>query len=669
MSAHAAVQKRQHEESAPQNMGRGKSSQGAGVGLPLFMQTNPTASARITLQRKCACGGTPGANDECETCNSGKFLQTKLAIGASDDPLEQEADRVADQVLAMPENSTVSAAPPRIQRYTGQATGETGTATGETGTAPASVDRVLASSGRPLDATLQQDMGQRFGHDFSRVRVHSGSEAEQSARDVSAHAYTVGYNLIFGAGQFAPETHAGRRLIAHELTHVVQQSSSDGDRTEPNNWKLGLSPIMANDQATELEANRIESQGQGGKPGYVVARTPVGIARKPKAVGNPELELNIILAFDPMTAEHARRGFEAYSKLLDKKRKEIFDKHVKTGGIKRWMFALSKTDATENFVLEVMQVLRWVEEEATRAAAGLSDADIAEAQAKFKIAEAKTAAEAEAKAKAPMKPPPKVTPKDIEEQRKKKVESTSIAPPKIIGWDKKPQAERDKWEQRGKDVVKNVLALVAKKFPDVKLTAANFVADFRGVEARGAGVLAYGQTGPKSVRQAVFGYAFVEAAEADPAYVLSVVMHEIFGHPEYGPYGTEYHLVLYDLAQSKMPGYTKPAAGTQARRAEIDAYAYQETEIYSLLRSLPFHTPIAAKDLGKGLVSIDPKATVTARIGLIKTQWKAEIAVALLRGLHQRLLFDPRISGLAMNAFEEGVKLYFPKEAATINVR
>lgn len=219
MSTRAVVQKRQHEESAPQNTGPGKSSQATGVGLPLFMQANPTASAGITLQRKCACGGTPGANDECETCNSGKFLQPKLAIGASDDPLEQEADRVADQVLAMPANSTVSAAPLPIQRYTGQATAATGTV-------PASVDRVLADSGKPLDPALRQDMEQRFGHDFSKVRVHSSAASAQSARDVNAHAYTVGHNIVFGAGRFSSATLAGKRLLAHELTHVVQQEKS-----------------------------------------------------------------------------------------------------------------------------------------------------------------------------------------------------------------------------------------------------------------------------------------------------------------------------------------------------------------------------------------------------------------------------------------------------------
>lgn len=172
------------------------------------------------LQRRCACGGSAVSSltGVCEQCKE-KRLQAKLAIGATNDPLEQEADRIADQVLATPPNSAVSSAPPRIQRFTGQSAGQADTA-------PASVDRVLASPGRPLDSGLQQDMEQRFGHDFSRVRVHSGATAEQSAREMNAHAYTVGQNIVFGAGRFAPASHGGRRLIAHELTHVVQQTAA-----------------------------------------------------------------------------------------------------------------------------------------------------------------------------------------------------------------------------------------------------------------------------------------------------------------------------------------------------------------------------------------------------------------------------------------------------------
>ncbi|MBE9581068.1 MAG: DUF4157 domain-containing protein [Proteobacteria bacterium] len=164
------------------------------------------------------------------------LVQTKLIINQPNDRYEQEADRVAEQVMAAPAHTGVSGSPPHIQRYMGQATGEVDTV-------PASVDRVLASSGTPLEPMLRQDMGQRFGHDFSRVRVHSGMAAEQSTREVNANAYTAGHNVVFGAGRFEPETHEGQRLIAHELAHVVQQSGSDGVRVghaglRPNSPRL-----------------------------------------------------------------------------------------------------------------------------------------------------------------------------------------------------------------------------------------------------------------------------------------------------------------------------------------------------------------------------------------------------------------------------------------------
>ncbi|MFO0699075.1 MAG: DUF4157 domain-containing protein [Nitrospira sp.] len=162
-------------------------------------------------------------------------MQRKLVIGASNDPLEQEADRIADQVMAGPILSHINAVSPRIQRFTGHTTGKAD--------APASVDRVLASSGRPLESELQHDMGQRFGYDFSHVRVHTGSDAQQSARDVNAHAYTVGHNVVFGTAEFSPETHAGRRLIAHELTHVTQQSGAEGTYAGQSYDGRGLSSV------------------------------------------------------------------------------------------------------------------------------------------------------------------------------------------------------------------------------------------------------------------------------------------------------------------------------------------------------------------------------------------------------------------------------------------
>ena len=216
-----------------------------------------SSHAGLLLQRKCACGESASSSltGECEECKD-KRLQKKLSIGASNDPLEQEADRVADQVLATPVRPAVSGAVPRIQRFTGQTTGDEGTV-------PASVDRVLASSGRPLDSALQQDMEQRFGHDFSRVRVHSGPAAEQSARDVNAHAYTVGQNIVFGTGQLSPATHEGRRFLAHELTHVVQQSVASRQVVARQSEQVsGAPPVQVKPRSltTTLNAKSMEDQ-------------------------------------------------------------------------------------------------------------------------------------------------------------------------------------------------------------------------------------------------------------------------------------------------------------------------------------------------------------------------------------------------------------------------
>jgi len=148
-------------------------------------------------------------------------MQAKLAVGPAGDDHEREADRVSAQVNAAPAAGSAIGAAPRIRRVTGTSSGSGLGA----GAAPAAVDHAVAGSGISLEPRLRQDMEQRFGEDFSGVRVHSDPAAAQSARDVNAHAYTVGRDIVFGAGQFAPTTPEGRRLIAHELTHVVQQGA------------------------------------------------------------------------------------------------------------------------------------------------------------------------------------------------------------------------------------------------------------------------------------------------------------------------------------------------------------------------------------------------------------------------------------------------------------
>lgn len=170
-----------------------------------------------TVLRQCDCGGS------CTSC-AGKAkehtIQTKLTITPADDVCEQEAERVADRVMAMTPCCDVSSVPLGVQRFTGQTSGEAGIV-------PASVDHVLTRPGNQLEPELRKDMEHRFSDDFSQVRIHTGSEAAQSAREIQANAYTAGNQIVFGAGKYDPGTFEGKRLIAHELTHTIQQRGAE----------------------------------------------------------------------------------------------------------------------------------------------------------------------------------------------------------------------------------------------------------------------------------------------------------------------------------------------------------------------------------------------------------------------------------------------------------
>ncbi len=146
------------------------------------------------------------------------LIQAKLASDQLGDEHEREADRVAAAVTTRSGHG-IGGGPPLIRDplRASQTVADL---------APSSVGEVLARPGMPLEPSVERDMGLRFMHDFSRVRVHCDAAAAKSADDIHAHAYTAGHNIVFARGAFEPGTPQGRRLIAHELTHVVQQSQA-----------------------------------------------------------------------------------------------------------------------------------------------------------------------------------------------------------------------------------------------------------------------------------------------------------------------------------------------------------------------------------------------------------------------------------------------------------
>lgn len=183
------------------------------------------SSTALWLQRKCACGGSAGLAGECTECHRKKFLgkplQTKLRVNEPGDEYEQEADRVAAQVMRMsaPNRELQASKTPALSLVERKVSGRHA----GIGAAPSIVHEVLSSPGQPLDRHTRAYFEPRFGHDLSRVLIHADAQAAASARAVDAWAYTVGQHIVFDAGRYGPTTSEGKRLLAHELTHTIQQ--------------------------------------------------------------------------------------------------------------------------------------------------------------------------------------------------------------------------------------------------------------------------------------------------------------------------------------------------------------------------------------------------------------------------------------------------------------
>jgi hypothetical protein len=195
----------------------------------------------------------------------GRLLQAKLDVGRPDDEHEREADRVAEQVMRAPDPGSTreGAAPPCGDEELVQPRPVTGGAA-----PPASPDvearvRGLQGKGKPLPPSTRAFFEPRLGRDLGHVRVHAGAGAGEAARAVRARAFTVGRDVVFGAGQYAPGTVEGKKLLAHELAHVVQQARS-GDGLIQRTWDYPPASAQGYDIGrtyTLLNPTRLRPQG------------------------------------------------------------------------------------------------------------------------------------------------------------------------------------------------------------------------------------------------------------------------------------------------------------------------------------------------------------------------------------------------------------------------
>lgn len=207
-------------------------------GSSSYLQTGRPEALEATLQRKCSCGGS------CDKCKA-----------------EQADDEHANvQRKPVPQISAIASSPSSAGM-----------------TAPPIVHEVLRSAGQPLDAGTRAFFEPRFGYDFGSVRLHTDSRATESAARIHANAYAVGNNLVVANGRCAANTHAGRLLLAHELTHVIQQAQLPLPRVQRDNPHKQDPPVMRPAQkegpggevaAQETEIERRWKKWKGAATGF-----------------------------------------------------------------------------------------------------------------------------------------------------------------------------------------------------------------------------------------------------------------------------------------------------------------------------------------------------------------------------------------------------------------
>jgi len=333
-------------------------------------ETGPVSTAApfsgLSIQRKasCACGGG------CPRCQSKLPIQAKLAVSEPGDIYEQEADRVADQVMRMPDPGATETAAvgaqaqgSRIQRMCTECEEElhrqpieeeeeeeTLQGKEEPGRIPEVTPDVQAQfhamrgGGQPLAEPTRGFFEPRFGHNFRDVRIHTGARAAELARAVRAKAFTFGHDIVFGVGEYAPGNMVGQRLLAHELAHVTQQGGArhirrqteQGDENDvlANSSEVSISipPGMS-----DLFPEDLASAGQEEEVG--VARSPLNatdwnahpereaIAEHPYLTGMGREELGAHLKEGRPLEASVRTSMEhRYGRPLDHVRIHIDDK-------------------------------------------------------------------------------------------------------------------------------------------------------------------------------------------------------------------------------------------------------------------------------------------------------------------------------------------------------
>ena len=501
-----------------------------------------------------------------------------------------------------------------------------------------------ATAGGAVAVPHRARMEAGFGESFAGVRVHLGGAAPLSR--IAAAAAASDEHIAFA--NRAPT----ERQVAHELAHVVQQRRHS--RTP-----AGLREVSQPGDAAEREADAAARAVSAGAvfrvqqaPTALVARDSVPVAagsgwfpsQQTVPPGTPP-PWGCFENSATWTAAGAPKEFDKFLALSLPEREQVLVKTYASGALSKSLAALGLNARLPKYADVVREILRWIEENETRKTTGKNDAEMAKVQAGFIKADPKVAA------------------------GNWGGEKTTAASPKTR-WGGLLEPAQKAWEKRAVAAITKVVAYASVNAPELQVTAASFEFEPEKVDASSKAALGTG--GSKPGENMRIGFEFVAMVEVNPAYVLQIVAHELYGHPVFnGPTKRTYQGDLFTKAAALAP------AGTVTDPTGTQTFNYYASELYSWLLMIPYAKTTDAGDVKKEIESPDGKRAVTSLnydpvagaegwLTRIKSKWEPSLVVGLVRGLYQRVRNDPTVKPLSKTTFATIIKKVFPSDHATI---
>jgi hypothetical protein len=618
-------------------MDRGSRKPRTRPGIAAGSRTTSSASGKLpsTLQRKaaCTCGGT------CPLCSE---QQTRLPVSRPGDALERQADEVAARVVNHGGSGVrAGTAGPVAGMISRKPHSSAGTSLPTARIGP-------ASNGRPLDATTRAFMEPRFGHDFGNVRVHTDDQAAESANALGARAYTVGHDITFSRGEFDTSSRQGNTLLAHELTHVVQQRDgalqlqrdvtpryatiedrltykfldwaiTDENARDVLNLLNTLSDVDLADTVAAMDRDGLldrlmDNVSKDDQEVFAVLIGRINRHRSVAHTGDWVIEQLSRGFFDwAITNDDAKRAFMVLRGLESQELRSVVAKMVNAGVYDRLREELP-------------------DEEVARFAAFMARLD--------RIRDEFNALVGEQVDFFRNQKDEEGNPVSAGEVISKKVEKTGYGGSEST-WGDLSSDDKKAWRKRARDAIEKVKASVKGTQLDEVLSRGKLV--FIPEEAEKLNAYAY----VSGANKLYFGRSWVKDAEKDPQNVWQSIAHELGGHEEFGDTWS-WEIMKAALARLTPEERRKASSG---KNSIYSAYGYLETELYAELRELPHRVAGSSGD--------KPQNDVPAQLKKIKEAFGEKVALQVVVRLYYRVALDPRISQEAKTLFYRAVQDVF----------